>query len=253
MRIEIVPVFEDNYAYIVICPQTNQAAAVDPAQADPVLRRVEQLGVDLCAIWTTHHHWDHVSGHEAIVARYPSLEVLGSPNSGRIPCLTRSIGDGEQIALGSLRFRAVATPGHTLDAICYINDRVAFTGDTLFCSGCGRLFEGSAELMYQSLNDKLAVLMREDTAIYPGHEYTEKNVAFARSLTPADAELTAYGERIAALRKAEKPSVPSDWSTERRFNPFLRCQSRALAEAVGGDVGDPVAVFAEVRRRRDAY
>jgi hydroxyacylglutathione hydrolase len=249
MRIEIVPCLFDNYAYLVTAP-TGEAAVVDPSEADRVLAAVQAAGVRLVAIWNTHHHWDHTGGNEELLAALPDLAVCGHHSDrGRIPGQTRFLEDGDEVALGPVRMRIVHNPGHTLGAVSYVGHGVVFTGDTLFGAGCGRIFEGDPPMMLASLT-RLAALA-EDTLVYPGHEYTEKNLAFAATVEPGNGAVQARLAEVERLRAANRPSVPSTIADERATNPFLRSGVAALARATSGHTA--LEVFTELRSRKDNF
>lgn len=221
MRVVAIPCLKDNFAYLVI--EGSRAAVVDPGEAAPVIASVANEGVALAAIWLTHHHWDHVGGVEALVAAQPELEVIAhAKDRGRAPKVTRFVDEGDTVELGAVRARILHNPGHTLGAISYwieAGDGAVFTGDTLFGAGCGRVFEGTPEMMHASLQ-KLAALPPA-TRVYFGHEYTAANLAFAAHVEPAN-------EAIAARRRELKtPTTPSTIADERATNPFLLAKDAA--------------------------
>lgn len=265
MRVVPVPCLKDNYAYLVICERARVAAVVDPGEAAPVVAAIAAAGVRLVAVWATHHHHDHIGGVDELVADTPGLEVLGHVHDrGRIPHLTRAVDDGETVACGELRARILHNPGHTLGAISYCvatgdDDGHAhgalFTGDTLFGAGCGRLFEGTPELMARSLA-RLASLPSRIT-VHFGHEYTQANLRFATAVEPDSTALAARVADTARLRAAGQPTTPSTIGLERATNPFLRGHLPAVAAAARarepGLAADPVAVFAALRRWKDHF
>jgi hydroxyacylglutathione hydrolase len=251
-----VPAFTDNYIWVV--RDGARAAVVDPGDAAPVLAWLEREGVALTAIVNTHHHGDHVGGNEALLARF-DVPVFG-PARERIPGRTHALAEGDAIEVPgvALRLRVLDVPGHTAGHIAYVGeagDPVLFCGDTLFAAGCGRLFEGTAAQMWQSLS-KLAAL-RGDTRAYCAHEYTLANLRFAREVEPANAALAARTVRDAATRARGAPTVPSTIAEERATNPFLRAgqpQVRAAAEArAGRRLDDDVAAFAVLREWKNAF
>ena len=257
MKIETIPLLSDNYAYLLICTASGQAAVVDPAEAEPVLARVRELGVDLVAIWNTHHHWDHTGGNEAILKR-GQVEVYGHrSDSSRIAGFSSGLDHGDTVVLGQLRATVLHTPGHTRGALVYVVQDAALTGDTLFGAGCGRLFEGDPPTMHDSLNQRIAKLPA-DTRVFCGHEYTEKNLAFAVTLEPGNHALQQRVERVSGLRADHRPSVPSTLGEELATNPFLRCQQASLRSALAArfperDLSEPSAVFALLRQLRDRF
>lgn len=237
MRVEIIPCLQDNYAYLVVA-DTGEAAIVDPSEAEPVLTLVRSLGVNLCAIWNTHHHFDHTGGNEALLQVSPGLAVVGHARDvGRIPGLTHSVEDGDELALGELRARILYNPGHTLGAVSYVVGGAVFTGDTLFSGGCGRVFEGDPSMMFASLM-RIGTLA-PGTRVYPGHEYTVKNLEFARGVDRHNAAIETRYEEAQRQRAAGRPTVPSSLAAEWATNPFLRAAD--------------VATFAELRARKDLF
>jgi hydroxyacylglutathione hydrolase len=219
MRVMSIPCLSDNYAYLI--SDGSAAAIVDPSEHAPVLEVIEREGVRPVAIWLTHHHWDHIGGVEGILAKYPSLEVVAhASDKPRIAKATKLVNDGDVVELGGVRAKIIHNPGHTLGAISYWieeGDGVVFTGDTMFAAGCGRVFEGTPEMMFVSLN-KLAALP-PSTRVYFGHEYTAANLKFAAHVEPNN---KAIAERIAKL---STPSTPSTIADERATNPFLLATS----------------------------
>lgn len=230
MRVVAVPMLEDNFGYLVI--DGTDAVVVDPSEHTAVRTAAAREGLQLRAIWLTHHHRDHVGGVEGLVEAYPGIEVVAHASEApRIPLLTRGMRDGEALSLGALRGRVLHTPGHTLGALTYVIGGAAFTGDTLFGAGCGRVFEGTMEMMHASLQ-RLASLAPE-TRVYFGHEYTASNLAFAAEVEPEN------GAIAARARAAVTPSSPSTIALELATNPFLRAR----------DVGE----FAARRAAKDGW
>jgi len=222
MRVVAVPCLKDNFAYLVI--DGDRAAVVDPGEAAPIEAALAREGVQLAAIWLTHHHWDHVGGVPELVAAHPEIEVaigkVDAPkNDKAAPRITRALDDGDTVTLGAITARVIHNPGHTLGAISYHANDAVFTGDTLFAAGCGRVFEGDPPMMYASLS-KLAALPPA-TRVYFGHEYTAANLKFAAAAEPDN---TAVADRAATL---VTPSTPSTIELERATNPFLRAGDAA--------------------------
>jgi len=247
MRIVAVPCLKDNFAYLVI-DHDGRCAVVDPGEAGPVEAALVREKVELAAIWATHHHHDHVGGIAELVARRSGIEVvIGAVDAPRAPHVTRTVDDGDEVVLGTLRARCIHNPGHTLGAITYVVDGCAFTGDTLFGAGCGRVFEGDAAMMHGSLM-RLAALPA-DTRVYFGHEYTAANLRFAAAVEPDN---TAVAGRARSLAT---PSTPSTIADERATNPFLRAAEPAVIAAAKqrGAAGDPVSVFGAIRSWKDGF
>jgi len=210
-------------------------------------------------VLATHHHFDHVGGNADLLSALPGLRVYGSADDApRIPGITHRVRDGDPVQVDSIRGQAIMIPAHTSGHLAYHfpSERAVFTGDTLFAAGCGRLFEGDAAQMMASLA-KLAALP-DDTRVYCGHEYTEKNLRFAAMLEPGNRTIAAKLAAVQALRREGKFTVPSTIGEEKATNPFLRIDSPELAASVRERVPrvrveDPVAVFAALRGLKDNF
>ncbi len=255
MKIIQIPLLRDNYAYLIVCEKTNDAAVVDPSEAEPVLRRAEQEKVALKAIFNTHHHRDHTGGNPGLLGCFP-LEVYGhSIDKGRIPGLTHPLDEGGEVRIGELDARVLFIPGHTKGHIAYLFENKLFCGDTLFVAGCGRLFEGTAEQMHNSLS-KLKGLSA-DTLVYCGHEYTEKNLQFAMTLEPNNKKLAEKMQRVRSMRAKGISTVPSMMEEEKETNPFLRWDSKQIHENLKKDFPnlslDPILVFSQIRKLKDYF
>jgi len=260
LRVVVVDQLSDNYAYLVIDERSGVAAVVDVAEADPVVVAAEREGVQIVAVLSTHHHFDHVGGNEALLdALAPrTVDVFGYRGDGdRIPGITRPLDDNEEFALGTLRGRAIFIPAHTSGHLAYYfaEASAVFTGDTLFAGGCGRIFEGDAAQMMTSLG-RLAALP-DETLVYCGHEYTRRNLEFAATLEPSNQALAARRREVEALLEQGRPTVPTTIAVEKATNPFLRTQSAELQASVrerDPDVGnDAVSILAATRRLKDNF
>ena len=246
---EIVPVsaFRDNYVWTL--RRGKHAAVVDPGEAAPVLDYLAREGLALAAILATHHHADHVGGIAELRETF-DVPVYG-PRGEPIATLTHPVAEGDRVSVPELgvSFSVLDIPGHTRAHIAYYGAGALFCGDTLFACGCGRLFEGTAQQMYASLQ-KLAALP-DDTKVYCGHEYTLANIGFAKGVEPRNAALASREDRDREKRAAGRPTVPSTLGEEKATNPFLRCREPAVVESVnkylGARVADPVQVFAAIR------
>lgn len=212
LQIVSLPLLVDNYAYLLRSQEVT--AVVDPSEAGPVLAKLRELGWKLDFVWNTHHHADHVGGNRELQS-VTGCAILGAEKDrSRIPGLTVAVKEGDWIPLGDTGARVIENPGHTLGAISYWfeKDEAVFTGDTLFTAGCGRLFEGTPEMMFESLGRLKA--LPDATRVFCGHEYTESNLRFAASVFPEDRAIT---ERLRS-----KPRVPASIAVEKQTNVFLR-------------------------------
>jgi hydroxyacylglutathione hydrolase len=253
--LEIVPLpaFQDNYIWTL--RDGKHAAVVDPGEARPVQAYLAQEGLSLVAILATHHHPDHVGGIAELVARH-KVPVFG-PKGEPIPALTHPVGQDDKVDIPALAasFSVLEIPGHTRAHVAYYGLGSIFCGDTLFACGCGRVFEGTAAQMLDSLS-KLAALP-DQTKVYCGHEYTLANIRFARAVDPGNAALAAREERAQRLRDAGLPTLPSTLGEERATNPFLRCAEPAVVESankyLGARIADPVRVFAAIREWKNQF
>lgn len=247
MQIIPIPCLSDNYAYLLIGEQ--RAAVVDPSEGEPVLRALGEHHVALSEIWLTHHHWDHVGGIERLVDECSIEHVRGSrydAEQRRIPKQTDALSDGDSFEFGGSTVDILEIPGHTLGAIAFITEGNLFSGDTLFIAGCGRVFEGTMEMMSQSLT-KLRGLP-PDTKIWCGHEYTVNNLRFARTVEPENREIERALREAIATREAERFTVPGRLDRELATNPFLRFDDPSVAAG-----RDPVDSFAAIRQAKDSF
>ena len=256
--LEVSPVraFSDNYLWLIRAPRERRAAVVvDPGDPQPVEAALATAGLALRAILVTHHHPDHVGGVQALVARH-GAQVFG-PARETLPCEFRPLDDGDSVSLADLGldFRVMAVPGHTLGHVAYHGHGALFCGDTLFSAGCGRLFEGTAAQMLDSL-DRIAALP-DDTRVYCAHEYTLSNLRFAAAVEPGNADVLDTLEAVRELRARDGITLPTTLGRERRINPFLRCREpavRAAAQARSGKrLAGPAEVFAVIRSWKDGF
>ena len=255
MRIVQIPLLRDNYGYLVVCEKTNQAAVVDPSESGPVIRQVEKEKVTLKAILNTHHHRDHTGGNTGLLEHW-ALEVYGhTVDKERIPGLTHPLDEGDEIVIGELKAKVLFIPGHTKGHIAYLFEYRLFCGDTLFAAGCGRLFEGTAEQMHNSLS-RLQQLP-PDTLVYCGHEYTEKNLQFATTVEPDNRKVSEKLQRVRSLRAKGISTVPSTMAEEKETNPFLRWDSREIQDNLKKSLPnmglDAISVFARLRELKDQF
>jgi hydroxyacylglutathione hydrolase len=248
-----IPVLTDNYIYLLHDTLSGETAVVDPAIAEPVLTVLKQRGWQLTYILNTHHHGDHVGGNVEL-KRHTGCEIIGAKaDRHRIPALDRCVQEGERVNIGTHSAQVMATAGHTSGHIVYYfaDDNALFCGDTLFVMGCGRLFEGSAAELWQSLQ-KLKALPAE-TRVYCAHEYSQNNGRFALTVEPDNIALQEKMTVINQLRANGLPTVPSTIGEELATNPFFRDHSQSLQTKFKGIVNTPVELFTKLRHLKDGF
>lgn len=253
LRIEQFMCRTDNFGILLHDGASGQTALIDAPEEAPILAALNRTGWRPALILTTHHHTDHVEANLALKERF-GLRIVGpEAEAAKIPGIDETVEDGSVLTFGTHKVQVIETPGHTAGHVCYYFPaaKLAFTADTLFALGCGRLFERPAEAMFVSLQ-KLAALPA-DTTIYCGHEYTQANARFALSVDPANKALKERAERIERLRAEGKPTLPTTLAEELATNPFLRCGDREIRKNLGMENEPDEAVFAELRRRKDSF
>jgi hydroxyacylglutathione hydrolase len=254
-RIEIrqFPCLSDNYGYLVHCPGTALTATIDAPDARAINAALEREGWALSHILNTHWHLDHAGGNLELKQRWGARIIGPRGEADKIPGLDLRVGDGDVVELGGLSARVLDVPGHTAGHIAYWfeSEGVAFVGDTLFSLGCGRLFEGTAPMMWRSLQKLIA--LPDETRVYCAHEYTQSNARFALTIEPGNDALKARAAEIDRLREAGKPTVPSTMGLEKRTNPFLRAKSPEIRERLQLVAADDATVFGEIRKRKDNF
>lgn len=255
IQIEAIPAFKDNYIW---CGMSSQGSAflVDPGEAEGPLNFIKTHQLKLTDILLTHHHWDHSGGVEEIKKHHNHVRVWGGEEKNRL-LITDFIEDQQKISLwnGKITLQALAIPGHTEGHFAFYNEQMVFTGDTLFSAGCGRIFEGTAEEMYRSLQ-RLAALPKA-LKIYCGHEYTLQNLHFAKQVDPKNEIIKRYLTKVKTWRDAHQASLPSTMEIELAINPFLRCEEAKIKHSVEKYYGQcfhsPLEVFAALRRWKDNF
>jgi len=242
---------KDNYGVLLHDPANGATAAIDAPEAAPVETALKTTGWLLSDILVTHHHADHTGGIAELKERYGCRVVAPRGEAARIPLVDATVREDDEVRVGALRGRVLETPGHTAGHISYFfpADKLAFVGDTLFSIGCGRVIEGTAEMMWQSLL-KLRALP-DNTRIYCGHEYTKANIRFAKTVEPVNAALKERETEVEKLLAAGQPTIPSIMRAEKAANPFLRADLPEVAISVGLAGSPAWKVFAEIRARKD--
>jgi hydroxyacylglutathione hydrolase len=255
MPLEIItlPCLSDNYVYLIRDEATGKVAVVDAPEAAPILRELEARKWPLDLILITHHHADHIDGVDALRAATGAKVTGAEADSHRLPALDSAVVEGDHVAFGAANGRVIEVPGHTIGNIAFHfpTDEVLFTADSLMALGCGRLFEGTALQMWDSLS-KLAVLPPE-TRVCSGHEYTESNARFALTIEPQNSALISRVQRVRAARANGQPTVPSSLADELATNPFLRAGRPEVKASLGLPDASDAEVFAEIRRRKDRF
>jgi hydroxyacylglutathione hydrolase len=244
---------KDNYGVLVHDNASGATASIDAPEAAPVEAALAATGWKLTDILVTHHHGDHTAGIEALKRRYSCRVVAPRAEAAKIPAVDVMVGEGDKVGVGDLEAEVIETPGHTLGQINYFFPaaRLLFAGDTLFSIGCGRVIEGTPELMWQSLV-KLRALP-DDTRLFCGHEYTEANIRFAMTIEPDNKALAVRAAEARRQVAAGQPTIPTLMGEEKRANVFLRADDPAVAAAVGLAGAPPAQVFAEVRARKNRF
>jgi hydroxyacylglutathione hydrolase len=251
LEIELVPCLSDNYAYLVHDADAGLTAVVDPSEPDPVTKALAKKGWKLTHILNTHHHFDHTGGNIPL-KEATGAEIVGpGKDRGRFAGLDTGVDESTGWTFGSRPVRVMEIPAHTSSHIAFIVDDAAFTGDTLFAMGCGRLFEGTPAMMWSSLS-KLMTLA-DSTRIFCGHEYTQSNGRFALTLEPNNAALVRRMTDVDAARANARPTIPSTIGLEKQTNPFLRPNSPELRKTLGMESASDIDVLGETRRRKDNF
>lgn len=237
MKIDLIPLLKDNYAYLLV-DNSGKVAVIDPSTAEPVKQLLDEKGLTLDYVLNTHHHWDHTGGNTALKKAYGCKVIGPQSDAHRIEDMDEGLKEGDAFMLGDTALQILETPGHTSGHICLYSaeDKALFCGDTLFSMGCGRLFEGTPEQMWNSLQKIIA--LPDDTRIYCGHEYTLSNGEFCLGVEKDNADLQQRVDDVKSLRAEGKPSIPSTLGLEKKTNAFLRAGSadrfatiRALKDA----------------------
>lgn len=243
----------DNFGVLIHDPESGLTASIDAPEEGPISAKLTEKSWRLDHIFTTHHHGDHVEANLALKSAHGCTITGPSGEAAKIPGIDRDVREGDTIAFGEFELEVIETPGHTLGHISYVIPKagVAFVADTLFALGCGRVFEGTPEMMWHSLEKLLA--LPDSTTVYCGHEYTLANAKFALTIEPGNADLVARAKEIEALRNAGKPTLPTTMAIEKKTNPFLRVDEPEIRANLSMADATPAEVFAEIRKRKDNF
>jgi hydroxyacylglutathione hydrolase len=253
MQINIIPCLTDNYAYIINDSVSKTVGVVDPSESTPVINFLKKYNLKLNYILNTHHHFDHVGGNNKLKKLYNAKVVGFKGDKNRIPGINISLNSDEQWKFGNSKVKILHIPGHTSGHICFFfeKEKIAFTGDTLFSLGCGRIFEGDHQQMHASLN-KLKKLPK-DTKIYCGHEYTYKNAEFCKKIDNDNIDLQNHFNKIKKLRLQNLPTIPSSLEDELKSNIFLRCDQNDLKIKLNLKNEEDFKVFRKIRELKDSF
>jgi hydroxyacylglutathione hydrolase len=250
-EIRTFPCLTDNFGYLIHDPASKATASIDAPEAGPIIQALEREGWTLTDILVTHHHGDHVGGIAELKQKTDCRVVAPHDKTAKIPLADTRVKQGDIVKVGTLLARVLETPGHTLDHISFVFDdeKALFAADTLFSIGCGRVFEGTYPMMWDSLL-KLRALP-DDFRLYCGHEYTAANVKFALTIEPNNPDLKARAEEVTQLRAAGQPTIPTLLGDEKKANVFLRADEPAVAAAVRLKGASAAEVFGELRERKN--
>ncbi|MEP0944022.1 MAG: hydroxyacylglutathione hydrolase [Rhizobiaceae bacterium] len=253
LKIFQFPCRQDNYGVILHDEDSGATISIDAPEIEAIDDVLESRGLKLSHILTTHHHGDHVEGNEALKAKYDCKIFGPAEEAAKIPGLDESHGHGESFEIAGHRVEVIGTPGHTLGQVAYYfaDQGVVFCADALFALGCGRIFEGTPEMMFTALHRLTA--LPDDTQVYAGHEYTLANAKFALSVDPHNAELVSRAQEIELLRDNGKPTLPTTIELEKRTNPFLRASDAKIRSLLEMEDASDLDVFTEIRARKDRF
>jgi hydroxyacylglutathione hydrolase len=251
LQIHQFPCLSDNFGVLIHDADAGITASIDAPDAAAVARQLQAKGWTLTHILTTHHHLDHTGGNAALKAESKCTIIGPRREAAKVPGIDRQVGEGDTFAFGPHQVQVLDTPGHTAGHITYLipSAKVAFVGDTLFAIGCGRVVEGNARMMWDSLKKLMA--LPKDTAVYCGHEYTQVNAKFALTIEPDNAALVKRAKEVDAMRAAGQATLPTTIGVELETNPFLRPHVLAIQKRLGMEGRPEWEVFGEIRERKN--
>ncbi len=253
LEIVTVPCLQDNYAFLLHDPGSGETALVDAPEAAPIAQVLKARGWGLDHIWLTHHHWDHVDGLEVLRGAFGAAVLGAAQDAARLPALDHALKGGGQFVFAGQPVHVLDVPGHTIGHIAFHLPQSAavFTADSLMAMGCGRLFEGSPEQMWESLQNLMA--LPPETMVYSGHEYTASNCKFALTIDPHNRDLISRVGQVTENRRNGVPTVPSLLGQELLTNPFLRPDAPQIKAALGMEDATALEVFTQIRARKDKF
>jgi hydroxyacylglutathione hydrolase len=253
LNINIILCLQDNYSFVIHDTETDTVAVVDPSEFDPINNFIEKNFKKIDYILNTHHHFDHTGGNLDLKKKYKAKIIGFKKDEGRIPGIDIKLSDNENFMLGNVNFKIFFVPGHTAGHICFYakNEKILFTGDTLFSLGCGKVFEGTYLEMFRSLNiiKKLPI----DTQIYCGHEYTQNNLDFCLKYEINNNSLIEKKKWITARLKKKLPTIPITIKEELNTNIFLRCDNSEIKKSIDMENATELEVFKKLRDLKDIF
>ena len=253
MQVTPISCLADNYAYIISDESFKTVGVIDPSEAEPIISYLDKKKIKLSYILNTHHHFDHIGGNDKLKKKYNAKVIGFEGDKHRIPGIDITLKDNEKWTFGNSLIKIIHIPGHTLGHICFFfeNEKIAFTGDTLFSLGCGRIFEGDHKQMLTSL-EKIKKLPK-DTKIYCGHEYTYKNAEFCMKYDNENTNLKKQFEKIKKLRLNNLPTIPTNLEDELKSNIFLRCDKNGVKIKLNMKDQEDFKIFKKVRELKDSF
>ena len=253
LNIDIVPCLQDNYSFVVHDTETNNVAVIDPSEFEPIENFIKKKFKKIDYIFNTHHHTDHTGGNLDLQKKYRAKIIGSKKDEKRIPGINIKLSHNENFKLGNVDFKIFYVPGHTSGHICFYakNEKVIFTGDTLFSLGCGRVFEGTYLEMLKSLN--LIKKLPIDTRIYCGHEYTKKNLDFCIKYEINNGSLKEKKKWITSRLNQKKPTIPVTIKEELDTNIFLRCNTSSVKKSLSMENSSEVEIFKKLRELKDSF
>lgn len=253
LEIYMFPCLKDNYGFLLHDAEYNLTAAIDTPDADAIEKALSDKGWKLTHILNTHHHWDHAGGNLELKKKTGCLIAGPQAEASRIPGIDIQLSEGDIFQFGQFNAKVYDTPGHTSGHIVYHfeNEHIAFVGDTLFAMGCGRLFEGTPEQMWHSLQKIMQ--WPDETIIYCAHEYTQTNARFALTVEPCNMDLITRANEIEIIRDANKPTIPTTLEIEKKTNPFLRPMSDAIRNTLNMVHNSELEVFTKIRQLKNNF
>jgi hydroxyacylglutathione hydrolase len=253
IEINIIKSLIDNYIYVITCKKTSISAVIDPGSSEEVINFIDKNALNIKYILNTHHHYDHINGNDEIKAKY-NCKIIAYQHEKKITNIDIRVKESDMISIGKIKFKIIHLPGHTNNHIAYYSkeENLLFSGDVLFSSGCGKIFEGTYKEMYYSL-EKIKNLPLK-TKIYASHEYTKRNIEFALTLEPNNKKLQEKYYNTKNLLAKNIPTLPTNLANELYTNPFLRTLNKELRTSIGKNSDSyNIEIFQKIRELKDNF